>query len=87
VLTTAMAGRAGQRISDEEQLAYATAAGRVLVTSDRDFVQLAAIAAPHGGVLLMQRLLSIGAAIEYLELAAPALSADEVRDQLVYCDW
>lgn len=35
-------GRAGRDITDEDQLAFAAASGRTLVTSDRDFVRLSA---------------------------------------------
>jgi predicted nuclease of predicted toxin-antitoxin system len=41
-LTTAEAGRAHQGLSDEDQLTFATADQRMLVTEDSDFVRLVA---------------------------------------------
>lgn len=35
----------------------------------------------------MQRDLSLGQMVEYLELAASVLTADEMRNHLVFCDW
>jgi predicted nuclease of predicted toxin-antitoxin system len=87
VLTTIEAGRAGQGITDSHQLAYATEQGRVLVTRDRGFILLAATQMPHAGVILLQRPLSIGETIEYLEVAAQVIEADDMRDRLIYCDW
>jgi len=87
ILTTAEVGRAGRGISDADQLAYAATQGRVLVTRDRDFVELAATNIPHHGVILLQRALSIGDTITYLELTAHLATRDEMRDRLLFCDW
>jgi predicted nuclease of predicted toxin-antitoxin system len=53
-------GRAAHAVTDEEQLAFAAADGRTLVTGDRDFILLSAVCAPHAGVVLLQNRLSIG---------------------------
>lgn len=87
VLTAQAVGRAGQKIPDSQQLAYATQLDRVIVTEDRDFVALAHTPVPHAGVILLQRALSIGQSVEYLELMAQVTAPDEVRDRLIYCDW
>ncbi len=50
VVTTAEAGRASQRISDSDQLEFATQHSRVLVTQD---VRLQPTY-PHAGVIIMQ---------------------------------
>jgi predicted nuclease of predicted toxin-antitoxin system len=87
VLTAQFVGRAGIGIPDEDQLAYATSMGRVLVTEDRDFISLAHTQLPHTGVAMLQRALSIGEYVEYLELLARTTEPDEMRNQLLYCDW
>lgn len=81
------AGRAGQAISDIEQLDYATRQQRILVTEDRDFIQIASTQLPHTGVIPMQRPMTVGQTIEYLELAATYYEPEEMRDSLVWCDW
>jgi predicted nuclease of predicted toxin-antitoxin system len=87
VLTAQQARHADQAISDSDQLAFAASVGRVMVTEDRDFIVLAHAQVPHAGIVMMQRRLSIGEAVEYLELLAKVTEPDEVRDRLVYCDW
>lgn len=87
VLTAQDAGRAGKKIPDDQQLLFATAQGRVVVTEDRDFVALAYTQTPHAGIILLQRPLGIGGFIEYLELMAHVTEAAEIQDQLVYCNW
>jgi predicted nuclease of predicted toxin-antitoxin system len=87
VLTTAEAARAGLGTADSDQLAYATEQGRVLVTSDRDFISLATTQMPHAGIILLQRPLSVGQTVEYLESAAQVIDSGHIRDRLVYCHW
>src|SRR5579872_549594 len=64
VLTAVEAGRANQRISDADQLTYATAQGRVLVSRDKHFLnprevpQLAT--GQHAGIVSLRRLAGIG---------------------------
>jgi len=86
VVSTAEAGRAAQEISDADQLAYATAQSWVLVTRDSDFIHLASTQLPHAGIIYLQRVLSIGDTIAYLEVIARLSTADEVRDILTCCD-
>ena len=49
VTTTAEAGLL--RASDDEQLVYATAQGRVIVTQDTDLLRLAAAGQEHPGIV------------------------------------
>ena len=87
VLTAHAAGMANQGIHDDAVLRYAADSGRVLVTQDRDFSDLAYKIQPHEGVIMLQRPLSIGECIEYLELTAQVVEPEEIRNRLVYCDW
>jgi hypothetical protein len=48
VSTSTEAGLRGT--TDDEQLAYALQAGRVLVTHDRDFLRIAAVTIAHAGI-------------------------------------
>lgn len=86
-LAAAEVAGAARAISDEEQLAFAAASGRTLVTSDRDFVALSATCVPHAGVVLLQNQLGIGQTIDFLELFAEITAPEEMRDQLRFCDW
>src|SRR5690242_16110870 len=56
VLTAQAAGRANKRIPDDEQLAYATARGLVIVTNDRDFIRLHREQIPHAGIIMLQQI-------------------------------
>lgn len=87
VLTAADAAIAGREVTDVELLRFASQQGRVLVTQDRDFIRLATTQAPHAGIILVQRRLSIGQYVEYLDLMARVVEPDEMRDRLVFCDW
>jgi predicted nuclease of predicted toxin-antitoxin system len=87
VLTAEEAGRAHKGIDDDDQPAYATEQGRVMVTGDRDYVLLARTQFPHAGVILLQKELSIGGFIEYLELFALTTTPEWMRNRLVFCDW
>lgn len=71
--------------SDEEQLAYALAHGRVLVTNDADFLRLNASGALHAGIVFYQSgprsrrpLLSL------LLVLAAELSAEEMRNHVEF---
>ncbi len=86
-VTAREVGRANQKITDQEQLAYAVSEGRVMVSKDRDFVTLAYVQVPHEGVILLQKPLPVGDTIEYLEFMAKGTEPYEIRNQLVYCDW
>jgi len=87
VLTAQEAGRAGKKIPDDEQLAYASDIGRVVVTRDTDFINLAFTRASHAGVIPLQKPLTIGETIDYLEYMAKTTEPDAVHDRLVYCEW
>ncbi len=87
VLTAQAAGRAGQGIDDSDQLAHAASLDRTVVTEDRDFINLVYTQLPHAGVILLQRPLSIGDYVEYLEYMAKANEPDDMRNQLIFCDW
>lgn len=87
VLTAQEAGRAGKKIPDSEQLAYATAQERVIATRDRDYILLARTQFPHAGVIMLQKELSIGGYIDYLELLALTTTPEWIRNRLVFCDW
>jgi predicted nuclease of predicted toxin-antitoxin system len=86
-LAAVEADRAGRAITDEEQLAFAAANGRTLVTSDRDFILLSVTCVPHVGVVLLQNQLSIGQTIAFLELFTGVTKPGEMRDRLRFCDW
>ncbi len=53
VTTTPGAGLRGA--TDEEQAAYALAAGRVIVTQDEDFLRLNAAGVPHAGIAFCKK--------------------------------
>jgi predicted nuclease of predicted toxin-antitoxin system len=53
VLTVREAGKANQRIPDDEVLAFATSLDRVLVTQNRkDFIQLHRVQPNHAGIIV-----------------------------------
>lgn len=53
VLTSHEAGKANQRIPDEEVLAFAAEAGRILLTLNRrDFIDLHNKSAQHAGIIV-----------------------------------
>ena len=53
VLTSHEAGKANQRIPDEEVLAFATGLGRILLTLNRrDFIDLHNKSAQHAGIVV-----------------------------------
>lgn len=80
-ITALEAGRAGQEISDQDQLEYATSEGRVMVTQDLHFRPRL----PHGGLIVMQRPISLGDYILYLQLLAEQYSPGDLNDQVHYC--
>lgn len=87
VQTALEAGRANQGITDADHLAFASSHKRIMVTQDRDYVQLAISMMPHAGIIMMQRALSISDSVDYLELMAHCYEADNIHNQLVFCDW
>lgn len=84
VLTAQKAGRAGKKILDPDQLAFATSLGRVIVTEDSNFIPLAYSQLSHAGVIRLQANLTIGKAIEELEVAAKVMEPEEMLNQLLY---
>ena len=74
VLTTQDAHRADAGAGDEEQLEYASQAGRVLVTNDADFLNPARIpqlmTGQHAGITFISQQVSIGEHIRLLRFIA-----------------
>ncbi len=80
VLSTQTAGRAGQGITDPEQLLFATKQERVLVTFNiRDYAKME----NHSGILMgeQKNFLSISLLIRALERACRRLTMEEMQDQ------
>jgi hypothetical protein len=75
-------------LSDEELLLRATVLGRVLLTQDADFLEIAARWQRQGitfsGVLFAPQGTPIGRMIEDAELCLTGLAADEFRNRLVH---
>lgn len=85
VLTTQEARRANQGIDDPDQLAYATTLGRVVVTKDADFADLAYRQPPHTGIIWLHKEDSIGKHLEFLEHIALVLEPEEAAARrLIY---
>jgi predicted nuclease of predicted toxin-antitoxin system len=85
VLTTQEAQRANRGISDPDQLAYASGLGRVVVTKDADFADLAYHEPPHAGIVWLHKEDSIGKYLEFLEYTALVLEPDEAAvRRLIY---
>jgi predicted nuclease of predicted toxin-antitoxin system len=82
VLTPQAANRRGY--ADPGQLAYATEHGRLMVTRDSDYLALHATGVAHAGILFAQSDAPIGILIETLLLAVQVLSAEEMRNGVVY---
>jgi hypothetical protein len=77
------------REDDERLLDRATALGRVLVTQDQDFLEIAPRwqrEARHffGIAYAIQERVDIGGAIEYLELIAHLMSPEEIGDRIEF---
>ncbi len=83
VATAQEAGRCG--LTDQEQLAFATAEERVLVTFDTDYLALHQGGAKHAGVAWCQEQKhSIGELIQTLLLIHGVLDRDSMRDHVEY---
>jgi hypothetical protein len=87
VLTALEDGTA--EIADDLLLARAADLGRILVTHDQGLLALAAewqtIGREFAGIAFaVQKSLEVGKAIEYLELIAHVMSADEMRNRVEY---
>jgi predicted nuclease of predicted toxin-antitoxin system len=71
--------------SDEQHLEFARQSGRVLVTQDKDFLQLHALGLPHAGIAYCkQGSRSIGHMLRALIVIYDSMSPDDVRGQLLY---
>jgi hypothetical protein len=83
VLTAQEAGRCG--LPDADQLAFATAAGRVLVTFDTDFLALHQSGVPHAGIAWCpEQKYGVGQLIQALLLVHGVLDADAMRNHVEY---
>lgn len=83
VTTTSEAGLL--HVSDEAQLAYALAQGRVIVTQDTDFLRLAAAGQPTLGIAFYpDQGRSIGQVIRVLLLIWEVYEAEEMRDRVEF---
>lgn len=74
VLSAFEAGQANKKISDEEQLAFATHLDRILVTNDTDFLNFKVVpqllTGEHSGVIYIHQAASIGDQIRFLRYMA-----------------
>jgi hypothetical protein len=83
VLTTQAAGRCSK--SDADQLAFATAEGRVIVTFDPDFLVLHHSGVGHAGIAWCpEQKYSIGQLVQALLLIHGVLDRDSMRNHLEY---
>ncbi len=73
-------GRLG--LSDEAQIAFARQQGLVLVTQDRDFVDMHWAGVSHAGIVYASKRTQIGTIVEWLVAIAGVYSADEFVEQL-----
>ncbi len=83
VLTAQEAGRCG--LSDADQLAFATAEDRVMVTFDTDFLALHQSGVTHAGIAWCQeQKYSVGQLIQALLLLHGVLDRDAMRNHVEY---
>lgn len=83
VLTVQEAGRSG--LPDADQLAFATAQGRVVMTHDADYLQLAAVGIEHAGITFCYSTkYEPGALLQALLIVHGAMSAEEMRNHVEY---
>jgi hypothetical protein len=83
VLTAQEAGRCG--LPDSDQLAFATAEERVLVTFDTDYLALHQSGVQHAGIAWCQeQKYSIGQLIQALLLVHGVLDRDAMRNHVEY---
>ena len=83
VLTAQDAGRCG--MSDADQLQFAEANRRVLVTHDTDYLVLASTGVPHAGIAWFHATkYSIGQAIQMLLLLHQVLEQDDMVNRVEY---
>lgn len=73
------------RASDQEQLRFAAALGRVIVTHDADFLRMDAAGAIHAGIVYLRpEKRSLGEMIRLLVLVWELLEPEEMRGHIEY---
>jgi hypothetical protein len=85
VLTVQEAGWCG--LTDADQLAFATAQERVMVTHDTDYLALAATGVDHAGIAWSDATkyrLAVGRLIHMLLLLHGVLNRDDMRNRVEY---
>lgn len=83
VLTVQEAGRSG--LPDSEQLAFATAQGRVTMTHDPDYLELAATGVQHAGVTFCRaNKYAVGPLIQALLVVYGVMSPEEMRNHVEF---
>jgi predicted nuclease of predicted toxin-antitoxin system len=88
VLTARDAGRANRNISDAEQLGFATAQGRVLVSRDADFLKPREVpqllSGMFAGIVALRRTVSVGEQARYLRYIAETETMETIAGQIRY---
>lgn len=88
ILTAQDANRANQRISDSDQLGFATTDGRVFVSSDTDLLnpkvvpQL--ISGTHAGIVYIHQMVSIGEQVRFLLYLARVETSETMAGKIRY---
>lgn len=82
VLTAQEAARAS--LSDREQLTFALAERRVMVTMDSDFLTLADQRVPHAGIAYANPRRTVGDLIRALMLMSDVLTPEEMQNQVEF---
>jgi len=83
VLTAQAAGRCG--LPDPDQLQFATAEDRVLMSFDPDFLALAATGISHAGIAWAEATkYSVGQLVQLLTLLHGVLDRDDMKNHVEY---
>lgn len=83
ILTAQDAGRCS--LSDRDQLAFATAQDRVMVTFDADYLALHRAGVPHAGIAWCpQQKYAIRTLVKILELLHQTIERDRMRNRVEY---
>ena len=70
--------------TDEQQLDHACREGRVLITQDRDFLQLNAMGAEHAGIAFFRQGTPPGEVVGMIALLYEVLTADEMKGRVEF---
>jgi len=70
--------------TDDEHLAFALTASRVIFTQDADFLRLAAQGQTHAGIVYAPQAASVGKVIYGLMLIYQLLDAEEMTNQIEF---